>query len=308
VHPAGSIIVFTTLSGMGLGLIALLSVGALPPGSGGFVAGALLALALTGGGLLSSLLHLGHPERAWRALSQWRSSWLSREGVLAIATLAVFATLSSAVVLLDRWLWPVGVVCSVLAIATVYATAMIYGSLRAVPTWFHPLTPASYLAFSGAGGALLAALLARIAGGPGAALEALALVLLVAAWGIKLLWWRRALSSGFGPSTPETATGLGALGRVRLFQPPHEGPNYLTREMIHRVGRRHAVRLRRIALVAGAAVPIATVALSLAAGGLWPLLLVGALAHVLGLLAERWLFFAEAKHVVGLYYGEAVAR
>jgi sulfite dehydrogenase (quinone) subunit SoeC len=185
---------------------------------------------------------------------------------------------------------------------------MIYGGLRAVPAWFHPLTPATYLAFAGAGGALLTALLARISGEPAALLEVLALVLLLAAWGIKLLWWNRALSRGFGPSTPETATGLGALGRVRLFQPPHDGPNYLTREMVHRVGRRHAARLRRIALLAGAALPVAAVAVSLAAGGLWPLLLIAALAHLVGILAERWLFFAEAKHAVGLYYDETVAR
>ena len=89
-HPALSVIVFSTASGAGYGLLALL--GILAPldvvpedRTFGFIALALALAAITGG-LLASLFHLGHRERAWRALSQWRSSWLSREGVAAIAT------------------------------------------------------------------------------------------------------------------------------------------------------------------------------------------------------------------------------
>jgi len=99
--------------------------------------------------------------------------------------------------------------------------------------------------------------------------------------------------------TTGTATGLGGLGRVRQLEPPHTGPNYLLREMVHVVGRKHSLKLRTIALLAGAIIPAVLIAL-------WPsvpgvVLAVG--LHVVGMLAARWLFFAEAEHVVGLYYG-----
>ena len=91
-HPAASVILFTVTSGMGYGLLALLAVlgslGVLPPDPGLGLAGFGTALALITAGLLASIFHLGHPERAWRALSQWRTSWLSREGVLAIMSLS----------------------------------------------------------------------------------------------------------------------------------------------------------------------------------------------------------------------------
>src|SRR5271154_7205492 len=89
-HPAFSIIFFTSASGAGYGLLALLGIlaplGILPPDPIlGFVAMA-AALGAISAGLVSSAAHLGHPERALRAFSQWRSSWLSREGVASIIT------------------------------------------------------------------------------------------------------------------------------------------------------------------------------------------------------------------------------
>src|SRR6266702_1302037 len=76
---------FTTSSGVGYGLLAwiglLAPIGALPLTRQFGAVSLLLALGCITAGLLSSTLHLGHPERAWRAISQWRSSWLSREGV-----------------------------------------------------------------------------------------------------------------------------------------------------------------------------------------------------------------------------------
>ena len=89
-HPAYSVIVFTTLSGAGYGLLFLLSLlgasGLLPSERWFGVTGLGLAFVLITVGLLSSSLHLGHPERAWRAFSQWRSSWLSREAVVSLFT------------------------------------------------------------------------------------------------------------------------------------------------------------------------------------------------------------------------------
>src|SRR3954469_7238611 len=103
-HPAPSIIVFTTLSGLGYGLAALLGLGILDPAALSTKAAHLVALAMICGGLMSSTLHLGNPQRAWRALTQWRSSWLSREGVMAIATFLPLVCSAWATILDDRYL------------------------------------------------------------------------------------------------------------------------------------------------------------------------------------------------------------
>src|ERR1700721_100889 len=89
-HPSLSIVFFTTASGAGLGLLMLLGIGVplglLPSNAGFAFAGLATAVGLALAGLGSSVLHLGRPERAWRAFSQWRTSWLSREGVLSVLT------------------------------------------------------------------------------------------------------------------------------------------------------------------------------------------------------------------------------
>ena len=204
-------------------------------------------VALAGAGLLASLLHLGQPRRFLKAFTQWRSSWLSREAILAIATLAVFGLFAALWVffgLRTRWL---GVPAAALALATVFATAMIYAQLRSVPRWRSPLTPVLFLLFALAGGALLA----------GAAVPA---AWLLAALGIAQLaaWPRGDGASPAAGTTLATATGLGALGRLRLLEPPHTGRNYLLREMVFVIGRGHALKLRAVGLllaVAAAARP-----------------------------------------------------
>jgi DMSO reductase anchor subunit len=288
-HPAPSLILFTVLSGLGFGLMVWLGFGALVPvGWVGFVFWA-LAYGLAGAGLIAATFHLGHPERAWRAFSQWRSSWLSREGVLSVATFAVMAPHAAASVFLGRPLPALGIIGGALALLTVLSTAMIYAQLRSVPRWHHWTTPAVFLTAALAGGGLLAGQAA--AAGPLFALLALALA---AHWH---LGDRRFAE---GPDTPETATGLGRIGRVRLLAPPHTGRNYLLREMVHVVGRKHAGRLRAISLFAGAIMP-AVLLIAFPAGHVLAALAV--IFHLAGILAARWLFFAEAEHVVGLYYG-----
>lgn len=301
-HPALSIIVFTTASGLGYGLAAVLGLGLLDPLSWSTKIAHMLSLLLIGGGLISSTLHLGNPQRAWRALSQWRSSWLSREGVMALITFVPLTVNAVAVIFLDRHLVWAGLAGTALAAITVYCTAMIYASLKAIDAWHTPLTPACYLLFAGAGGALAAALSAAAGEGPWVALAIAGTVLLVASWAVKLAWRHRLQRRP--RSTPETATGLGAIGKVRLFEPPHINDNYLTSEMGFRIARKHASKLFRIAFGAGLVLPLllALVALFLSAAGAAVLLGLAVLAFGAGVLVERWLFFAEAKHAVMNYY------
>jgi DMSO reductase anchor subunit len=189
----------------------------------------------------------------------------------------------------------------ILIIATVYATSMIYASLKTVARWYHPLTPICYLMFAAAGGLLAACwLLAMIGQHVTAVIQQSALLLLAAAWGVKLIWWRVAGAAGSGSSLA-SATGLSALGEVRSIMPPHTSENYLQHEMGFIVARRHAEKLRLLSLGFGAVLPLFLIWLAPLSA---PLLGIALVSHIAGVFVERWLFFAEAKHVVSLYYGE----
>ena len=298
-RPAFSIIFFTVMSGFGFGLAALVSLNliAMPDLSDKLLVAAVIMI-FSGAGLLSSTFHLGHPERAWRALTQWRSSWLSREGVLAIITLdAVLGWFLYAHFVGEPPLWA-GIIVAGLCLATIFCTAMIYASLRTVARWHHPLTSVAYLAFGIASGLVGLAALTALTSGPSASLAMAASWALVGAWGVKLVWWQVAGKED-APSTRETATGLGKLGKVEPLMPPHTSENYLQHEMGFQVGRKHARTIRMISLTIGGALPL----ILLSALPASPIALMLAVAATLaGLFFERWLFFAEAKHVVMLYY------
>jgi len=304
-HPAKSIIFFTTSSGAGFGLIFVISLLlTLSPASvsGALILASFMAVILASAGLFSSLLHLGNPQRAWRALSQWQSSWLSREGVLAVITLGLFFIWLYMLVIHSTLVIWLSFMIAVLAAATVFATAMIYAQLRPVPRWHTVLTPLCYLGFAlSSGGALLLIFI------PEAGLSSYVLGGIVLAWMIKLAWWLRAdktTRGGTAGSSMKTATGLTEFAEVKLLERPHMTKNYLMKEMMFSIGRKHARRLRQIAIIIGGILPVALIGLS--AGNIGVALLLVILAsttHLLGLLVERWLFFAEAEHVVGFYYG-----
>lgn len=288
-HPAPSVIIFTTLSGLGFGLLFWLGLGR-PMVTGWIAFGYfVVAYALAVGGLLASTFHLGHPERAWRAFTQWRSSWLSREGVCSVIALVLMAFFALGLVFFDtRWGW-LGILGAVASLGTVFTTSMIYAQLKTVPRWNTPLTPLLFMMLSLAGGALLA--------GQGF----LALLLVPTAAAAQLAWWYRGDSAlKQSGSNLATATGLGDRGEVRAFEPPHTGTNYLLREFVHVVGRKHAIKLRMIALGAAYMLPFVFLLMPFS----WVLIGLAVISHLVGVAASRWLFFAEAEHVVGLYYGK----
>jgi DMSO reductase anchor subunit len=307
-HPALSVILFTSASGGGYAMLALLGLfgagGVLAPDPlSGWVA-FIWSLGMVTFGLLSSTLHLGHPERAWRAFSQWRSSWLSREGVLALFTFLPAGIYAIGWLFLgDIWRWA-GALLSLSAIATICATAMIYASLRPIRAWNNLWTLPGYLAMGLASGALWFTLWAELMPAPQKPAYDFAAIGLVAAAAIKLFYWRL-LDSGARATTAESATGLGSFGKVRMLAAPHTEENYLMKEMGFRIARRHAQKLRRIALFAGFLLPLAAVLGTLLTSHIIDIILlaVAVILNAIGTLTERWLFFAEAKHTVTLYYG-----
>lgn len=308
-HPALSIIVFTTASGAGYGLLALLGVlapaGLIPNDRwlGGVGLG--LALALISGGLMASTAHLGRPERAWRAFSQWRSSWLSREAVLSVATFipAGVFTLGWAVFgRLDGMVAMAGLLAAVGAAATVSATAMIYASLRPVANWASRYTLPAYLIFALMTGAVLLNALLHLFG-YGDILVALPAALAIAlGWAWKTATWRHDDARAL-PATAESATGLFG-GRLHTLEWPHTEENYILKEMAYRLARKHAEKLRRLVHLLAFAAPLALTLGAVLAGGKVAavLALCAVFVQAPGMLIERWLFFAQARHVVSLYY------
>lgn len=288
-HPAPSVIIFTTFSGLGFGLLMWLGLGI--PHVTGWTAFAFFAIAylFAVGGLMASTFHLGRPERALKAFTQWRSSWLSREGWCAVAALIVMALYGAGLVFWQTKVTFLGAVGSLLSIATVFTTSMIYAQLQSIPRWNMPWTPAMFLSFSIAGGALIAGQVTA------------AIILLIVAGAVQILCWTQG-DTAFSArgTTMATATGLGDIGTVRAFEPPHTGTNYLLKEFVHVVGRKHAQKLRIIALGLMVGAPILLLLLPFS----HMLALLAVLSHIAGVLASRWLFFAEAEHVVGLYYGK----
>jgi len=289
-HPAPSVIIFTVLSGLGLGMLAFLGIGVLDvQGVAAFMPFA-IAFTFTITGLIASTFHLGNPQRAWRAFSQWKTSWLSREAWLSAATLSVMGIFAINNIFRGITISVLGWLGAGLAMATVVSTAMIYTQLKTVPRWNHWITPIHMLTLSLAGGAILMQHTSA------------ALVLLTCAGLAQLAHWRigdRQFAAR-GHSM-ETATGLGDRGSVRMFEPPHTGSNYLLKEMVYVVGRRHALKLRCIAFVTIVLLPFLIV-LALPGGTLTTCFAITIFG--LGTFTSRWLFFAEAEHVVALYYGK----
>ncbi|MCF6302762.1 MAG: dimethyl sulfoxide reductase anchor subunit [Devosiaceae bacterium] len=287
-HPAPSVIIFTSLSGLGFGLMAWLGFG-FPPVSGMIAFWFfLIAYVLAVGGLLASVFHLGNPKNSIKAFSQWRSSWLSREGIMAVVSLLVMAIYAIGLIFLEQRWQVVGWVGAAFSLITIYTTSMIYGQMKTVPRWNMSLTPPLFLLYALAGGALLAGQIFP------------AILLLVALTVLQYISWQIG-DARFEQAhhTIETATGLGNLGKVRLLESPHSSPNYLLKEMVHIVGRKHAQKLRIISIVLLGIVPAVILVLvpfnHMLAG-------IAVLSHLVGLFVSRWLFFAEAEHVVGLYY------
>jgi DMSO reductase anchor subunit len=320
-HPALSVIFFTTLSGAGYGLLALLgggiALGLWPRGTAATLVPLGVGVVLVSIGLLASTAHLGRPWRAWRAFSQWRSSWLSREGVASVATylpaIVVGAGLSDA----SPDAWPpvsriAGALLVVGAAVTVFCTARIYSSLRTIPAWHDTAVAPAYLLFAVYTGGLWLWLLGALARRDAADLERIGLapellagVVLAAmlAAFAKLLYWRR-IDRATPVASIGSATGLAAFGTVSAFERPHTEQNYITKEMGFVLARRHASRLRAIALLAGFALPLACIVAALQWAAMTPALaLLALVTGSAGVFVERWLFFAQARHVVNLYYG-----
>lgn len=319
-RPALSIIFFTALSGAGYGLWfvlgSMLALGIYPGGRGGLLVPLTIGLVLTSIGLLCSVGHLGQPKRAWRALTQWRSSWLSREGIVALACVPLVLLIASRVQAFHDVpkVRIAGLILAAMALLVVFCTARIYTSLRTIDAWHNRRVLPGFLLIAIETGALWFWLTITLRGSNSEAtafvieahrlwyLLVLAIIVIAAAW-IKRGYWK-SIDNAAPTSSIESATGLGQIGKVRNSEQPHTEANYLTHEMGFVLARRHSTRLRAICTYLLFSIPL----LLTGVGALVPLIETASAcialgSAMLGAFVERWLFFAEAKHKVMLYYG-----
>jgi len=307
-RPAFSVIFLTTLIGAGQGLLLALyavELGArfdvLTPAAPVFyIGGSVLALALLAAGLVASFFHLGRPERAWRSAAMWRTSWLSREVIVLPAFMvAVFAYGAVHYLGLAASGW-IGAVAAVLCLALFVCTGMIYACLKFLQEWHTALTPINFFLLGTASGLTLAAafaaytapLLVELLSVAAVAATALALVMRAATL---------ARNARIRPtSNLQTAIGI-KHPRIAQKSQGLMGGSFNTREFFHGAKLRSVRAVKWIFLLLAFPVPVVLVIAGLSARA--PSLLVLAfLAQYVGLVAERWFFFTQARHPQNLYY------
>ncbi len=321
-HPAFSVIFLTTLIGAAQGLFLALfssqvysefqllsSIG----DSHFYGLGSVIALILLIAGLISSIFHLGHPERAWRSAARWKTSWLSRE-VIALPTMmaAVFAyglihVLDMDVVIFTRGdvtlnlsLF-VGIFGVVAALALFLCTAMIYACIKFLQEWSNPLTVINYFLFGTASGFTLATALASYLG-----LKEQTLFL--GSWAIALtvaVFFTRLASLYRNSKIKQKSTIQSAIGiRHNNIQQKSQGAmggSFNTREYFHGKKASFLKSIKYIFLILVFPIPLTLLLLSIA-NGYTALLIAAFVIQYIGLVAERWFFFAQANHPQNIYY------
>ena len=305
-HPAFSVLIFTVTSGAGYGLLAWLGAGQLL----GFtetlsinqqIILGVIAMVLVSIGLVSSTMHLANPKNAWRSFSRFRTSWLSREAVFAILLYPVAGLYAAAIF----WQWSginiLAGLSMILALVTLFTTSMIYASLKTIRQWHTPMVPALFMAYALISGGLLFLAVSALFVVLNPQLLAVVMGLVIITLALKLVYffWQGKPQG----ATIQTATGF-SQASVRLLDAGHSAPTFLNREFGYQIAADQLFRLRIVMTLVTFIVPLGLV--YGVSGGAVRIELLG-LAWVImmaGLLLERWLFFAEARHVVRLYQGE----
>jgi DMSO reductase anchor subunit len=304
-HPAFSVLIFTVTSGAGYGLLSWLGVGQLL----GYtqthtidqqIILGIIAMVLVTIGLLSSTMHLANPKNAWRSFSRFRTSWLSREAVFAVLLYPIAALYAAAIF----WQWSslnlLAGLSIILALVTLFCTSMIYASLRTIRQWNTPMVPALFVAYALSSGGLLFLAVSGFFGALNPQLLTVVMGLVVITLALKLVYffWQGKPQG----ATIQTATGFTQAG-VRLLDAGHSAPTFLNREFGYQVAADQLLRLRIVMTLVAFIVPLGAI-YWFTQGARVELLSVAWLVMMVGLLLERWLFFAEARHVVRLYQGE----
>ena len=288
-HPAPSIILFTVLSGFGFGLISIIGLLQFLSVISMFdlIIYSIIGVIFATVGLVSSFFHLANKKNAIKSLSQWQTSWLSREAIASIfCLLVVFGNIIWAVSQ-NNYISEVGVVLFFLSLFTIFTTSMIYAQLKTVPSWNNALTPAIFVCAALTGGAILLT-------------DYASLVLLLVFGTLQISFWYIA-DRGFQDKETSVGTALGynKNEEIRPFDVAHTNRNYLLNEMVYKVARKHSVKIRYISFFMAFVFPMSLI---LIFPNNFSVSVYAITIHLIGIYFSRWLFFAEAKHSVSFYY------
>ena len=288
-HPAPSIILFTVLSGFGFGLISIIGLLQFLSVITMFdlIIYSIIGVIFATVGLVSSFFHLANKKNAIKSLSQWQTSWLSREAIASIfCLLIIFGNIIWAVYQ-NNYVSEVGVVLFFLSLFTIFTTSMIYAQLKTVPSWNNALTPAIFVCAALTGGAILLT-------------DYASLVLLLVFGTLQISFWYIA-DRGFQDKETSVGTALGynKNEEIRPFDVAHTNRNYLLNEMVYKVARKHSVKIRYISFFMAFVFPMSLI---LIFPNNFSVSVSAITIHLIGIYFSRWLFFAEAKHSVSFYY------
>ena len=288
-HPAPSIILFTVLSGFGFGLISIIGLLQFLSVITMFdlIIYSIIGVIFATVGLVSSFFHLANKKNAIKSLSQWQTSWLSREAIASIFCLLIVFGNTIWAVYQNNYVSEVGVVLFFLSLFTIFTTSMIYAQLKTVPSWNNALTPAIFVCAALTGGAILLT-------------DYASLVLLLVFGTLQISFWYIA-DRGFQDKETSVGTALGynKNEEIRPFDVAHTNRNYLLNEMVYKVARKHSVKIRYISFFMAFVFPMSLI---LIFPNNFSVSVSAITIHLIGIYFSRWLFFAEAKHSVSFYY------
>ena len=321
-HPAFSVIFLTTLIGVGQGLFLALYTGQLysvikvlpvqdSPGFYGY--GSLLALVFLAAGLVASFFHLGRPERAWRSAAKWKSSWLSREVIVLPAFMST--TFIYAMIHINNWnpiLFSlskdfivdlslfVGAINTVLAFSLFICTAMIYACIKFLQEWATPLTVVNYTLLGMASGFALSTVFAAYVESD--------LINFYGSWSITLTVFAfitRGASLIRNNNIKYKSNLSSAIGirhtNIKQKAQGSMGGSFNTREYFHGAKPAFFKSIKWVFLVLVFVLPVALLTGGLA-NDMFILFVLAFIVQYIGLIAERWFFFAQANHPQNLYY------
>ncbi len=320
-QPAFSVIFLTTLIGMGQGLFLALYTGQVyfvlnvvdKASTVTFYSiGSAVSLGLLMLGLVASVFHLGRPERAWRSAAMWRTSWLSREVIVLPTVMGLIflyglvhymgwnlTVMTIGAVVIDLSLI-IGLVTTLAVFSLYIATGMIYACLKFLQEWHSPLTVINYILLGAVSGFTMATLIA--------AYKQPELIPFFAGWSIVLLVlafiFRGASlirNKRLRPkSTIQTAIGI-RHNQIKQKAMGFMGGSMNTRDFFHGKTALFFRSVKSVFMILVFAIPLVMLIIALIKPSVM-ILAIATASMYLGLVAERWYFFAEGNHPQNIYY------
>ncbi len=321
-NPAYSVIFLTTLIGVGQGMFLAIFTGqsyaamnllSFQHSTQFYGTGTLLAFLFLVGGLIASIFHLGRPERAWRSAAQWRTSWLSREVIalpLVMGLVFIYGVMhyfnwdpvlfvrdSGANIQLSLI---IGGAAALSTLVLFICTGMIYACIKFLQEWASPLTVINYTLLGIASGFTLTTAFASISAPELVSFYGIGSIIFI----LTALITRSAALIRNHRLKPKSSlqTAIGVRHPIiKQKAMGFMGGSMNTRDFFHHQSQIFLKNIKWIFLVLVFIVPIIFLWIGISSSS-FSMLITAFGIQYLGLIAERWFFFAQANHPQNLYY------